>query len=567
VHCSTAWSANVVADLLQSLQPAVLALGWTLIHALWQAALVAALYAVSRQVLRGARARVALGHLALLALTVLPLLTFLDRIAAPAGNAALSGSDVFVLSALAAAEQGGRSFEAWLPWLVVGWSGGVALLCLRQIIQWRELHRLCRRAVPLDAEWQGRFDALKRRVGVRFRVGLRQSADVALPMLVGILRPTILLPASLMLRLPVDRIELILLHELAHLRRLDPLFNLLQTIVETLLFYHPAVHWMSRRLREDRELCCDEIVLANGADPMRYARVLLALAETQSAPAPVLALAASGGALMQRIERIVDLPPAAQSAPKAFGPVGVMLGVALIGAVLLQSQARWTALEPLPAGFGPERLAATQWQPYVDDLVPRVATLFELLPPFAVAEELAAALPAPLPTAAPSNAIELPAPSMLAQAPQAANDVALQSFAPESVPAAPAAGDTNAVEPLLRPAPLYPPAARERGLEGWVNLTYRIDLDGRPFDVSIDAAQPDGVFERAALQALQQWRFDAAAASMDVQRVRFDFVLDRAAKPSGQGPAAESRQCLRSTGTRLCRPSRGAPLTVLLSGS
>lgn len=560
----------MVADLLQSLEPAVLALGWTLIHALWQAALVAAFYALSRLLLRGARARVALGHLALLALTVLPLLTFLEHIAAPAGGSALAGGELLVVSALVAAEQGGVSFEAWLPWLVVGWSGGVALLCLRQIIQWRQLHRLCRDAAPLDAAWQERFAALKRRMGVRFRVGLRQSAEVALPMLIGILRPTILLPAGLMLRLPIDRIELILLHELAHLRRLDPVFNLLQTIVETLLFYHPAVHWVSRRLREDRELCCDEIVLAHGADPMRYARVLLALAETQSAPAPVLALAASGGALMQRIERIVDLPSAAQSAPKAFGPVGVMLGVALVGAVLLQSQARWAAIEPMPFGFGHVRLASApwQWRPEVTDLAPRIASALELLPPRAVAQELATTLPISLPTASPAIALERHARPTLDRSVLVSGDLLVEPLAPAATAPPPTEPAAIAVEPLQRRAPVYPPAARERGLEGWVNLTYRIDQEGRPFDVSVDAAQPAGAFERAALAALQQWRFEAGAASMAVQRVRFDFVLDRAAKPSGQDPAPESRACRRQTGTRLCRPTRsGAPLTVLLSGS
>lgn len=557
----------MAADLLPSLEPAVLALGWTLVHAVWQAALVAALYAASRLLLRGARTRVALGHLALFALIALPLLTFLERLGAPGGSGTLAGGDVLVVSAVAVAEHGRASIEAWLPWLVVGWIGGVSLLCLRQIFQWRQLHRLCRRAVPLDAAWQQRFEALKQRLGVRFRVGLRQSADVALPMLVGILRPTILLPAGLMLRLPADRIELILLHELAHLRRLDPLFNLLQTVVETLLFYHPGVHWISRRLREDRELCCDEIVLANGADPMRYARVLLALAEAQSAPTPALALAATGGALMQRIERIVDLPQAAQGSPKALGPAGVMLGVALLGAVLLQGQARWTAIEPLPFGFGHVRLSAEPWQPQVADLVPRIATLLEVLPPMAVTEELVATLPAPLPTAAPTNALELPA---LDRSALASSDLTAEAIAPTAVATVPpeVAVEPVLVEPLQRRAPVYPPAARERGLEGWVNLTYRIDLDGRPFDVGVDAAQPVGVFERAALQALQQWRFDSGVASMDVQRVRFDFVLDRAAKPGAKGPAIEARACLRHTGTRLCRASRdGATRTVLLSAS
>jgi TonB family protein len=223
----------------------------------------------------------------------------------------------------------------------------------------------------------------------------------------------------------------------------------------------------------------------------------------------------------------------------------------------------------MPFGFGHVRLASgpSQWQPQVADLAPRISTALEVLPPIAVTETRDSTLPAPLPTAAPASALELPA---LDRSALASGDLPAEAIAPTAAASAPPAAAVAAalVEPLQRSAPVYPRDARERGLEGWVNLTYRIDRDGRPIDVGVDAAQPAGVFERAALQALQQWRFDAAAASPDLQRVRFDFVLDRAAKPGGKGPAPDSRGCLRQTGTRLCRATRdGVTRTVLLSAS
>jgi bla regulator protein BlaR1 len=560
----------VAAELLSPLQPSVLALGWTLVHAIWQAALIVALYAALRLLLRAPRARVALGHLALLALTLAPLYTFVQRLAAPVGGAG-GEADALVVSALAAADAGGIVFEDWLPWLVAGWVGGVALLCLRQLLQWRELRRLCRRAMPLEPEWQQRFTRLREQLGVRVRVGLRQSAEVALPMLVGILRPTILMPAGLMLRQPADRIELILLHELAHLRRLDPLLNLLQTVVETLLFYHPGVHWLSRRLREDRELCCDEIVLSQGADPMRYARILLTLAENQANPAPGLALAASGGVLMHRIERIVALPESPRAAPRALGPAGVMLAVALVGAVLLQGPARWSGSQPLPWGFGLARLSLpTGFAPQVADLAPRIETDGRLPPPpsFDVQPEAMPVAPARVP---PLASLAAPAPALwVADLAPAALEPATLVPVPVPVPSAPAtAPAAPAAEPFERVAPVYPPDARQRGVEGWVELSYRIDLDGRAYDVGVAGTQPAGEFELAAQAALQRWRFDPALASMTVQRVRFDFRLDAAAADGGASNAPPvARQCARVTGSRLCRPMRSSALrTVVLSGS
>ena len=133
-------------------------------------------------------------------------------------------------------------------------------------------------------------------------VRLLESALVEVPTLIGWLRPTILVPASVFIGLTPDQLEAILAHELAHVRRYDYLVNLFQTVIETILFYHPAVWWISRKLREERENCCDDIALEVMQNRLVYVSALARLEEGRSMP---LVLTASGGSLLQRIKRIV----------------------------------------------------------------------------------------------------------------------------------------------------------------------------------------------------------------------------------------------------------------------
>jgi ankyrin repeat protein len=128
-----------------------------------------------------------------------------------------------------------------------------------------------------------------------------ESALVEVPTLIGWLRPTILVPASVFIGLTPDQLEAILAHELAHVRRYDYLVNLFQTLIETILFYHPAVWWISRKLREERENCCDDIALEVMQDRLVYASALAQLEAGRGMP---LALTASGGSLLHRIRRI-----------------------------------------------------------------------------------------------------------------------------------------------------------------------------------------------------------------------------------------------------------------------
>ena len=166
--------------------------------------------------------------------------------------------------------------------------------------------RLRRKAVHVaPAEWQRRFEALVGKARVSRPVRLLESYLTEIPVVIGSLKPVILVPASLFTGFPAEHLELILLHELAHIRRHDYLVNLLQSIAEDVLFYHPAVWWVSSVIRTERENCCDDAVVRARGDARGFAEALAALEERRWSVYEA-ALAANGGHLMNRIRRLLD---------------------------------------------------------------------------------------------------------------------------------------------------------------------------------------------------------------------------------------------------------------------
>src|SRR5690606_4059756 len=152
------------------------------------------------------------------------------------------------------------------------------------------------------------LQAVAQRFGEVGPVRVLISSRIDTPTLIGWLKPVILLPTAVAIGFPRHQLELILAHELAHLRRHDHLVNLAQVVVETVLFYHPVVHWISREVRHEREICCDQLVLrVTDEQPAEYARTLAALESMRQAPSQ-LALAATGGRLVDRVRRILGLP-------------------------------------------------------------------------------------------------------------------------------------------------------------------------------------------------------------------------------------------------------------------
>jgi hypothetical protein len=212
------------------------------------------------------------------------------------------------------------------------WLLGVALMVMRQFGGWRALRRIERApSVPLPAQWLQRFEVLRRAMGVSRTVSVRMADHIASPFTAHVLRPLVWLPLSLLTQLPRDQVEALLAHELAHIRRLDGCWNTIQCAIESVLFHHPAMWWLSRRIREEREHACDDLAVAACGDPVVLAEALAGLHRRGATPAaPALALAATGGALMRRVAHLLSAAP---SRPNWRWP-GVLLLLLCSGTLL-----------------------------------------------------------------------------------------------------------------------------------------------------------------------------------------------------------------------------------------
>jgi bla regulator protein blaR1 len=318
------------------------ALAWALIHFTWQGALVGLAAALACETMRAARpsSRYGVLVLALAVMAATPVVTTLYLLSAPAVTVVPApGEPLEALAAvttppaapasIAAALPSPPSGAGWLAALVACWSGIAAFLSLRSFGGWLKVQRLAHRDVgPASSLVERIATDLRFRLGIDRAVRVVHSSVAEVPGVVGWMKPVILLPVSLATALTPEQIEQILAHELAHVRRHDYLVNLFQTAVENILFYHPAVWWISRRVRVERENCCDDLAVATCGDPIAYARTLARL-ETMRGAAPALLPAASGGALLSRVRRLLGQDATRRTVPAWFGAVVPLAIVAL----------------------------------------------------------------------------------------------------------------------------------------------------------------------------------------------------------------------------------------------
>lgn len=512
---------------------AIDAIGAALLHFLWQGAVLGLLYFVLRSLCTTAHARYRLGLCLIAALALCPLLT-LAWLWPAADSSATSGS-FGTIAAVGARELPRWQLRAFLPWLVAVWFGGMLVMASRSLWQWRNLQRLVRDAGSAGAVWESRLAHLRERFGITRPVRLLASARVLTPMLVGWIKPVILLPVSLLSGFPPQQVELIIAHELGHIRRWDYLVNLAQVVVETVLFYHPVVHWISRDVRNAREECCDDLVLqvASGK-ALAYARALAGLEELRHDPGFAgAALGAGGGELLARIRRIVGVDAMAQPAPRNVW-LPMLLAAATLAFGTWRAQQRADdlaiALDALPA----HTLAWISGNPQL------IAT-----PDFTVslpAPHIASLVPATVAQRDAHDTVRIePVHTTLAGvAMDRVRDLApgpLHTvFAPVPIPA------TNAeIAPSQVVQPAYPQRAMLGGIEGNVELSYRIAADGAVTQVHVLHAHPIGLFEDAARAALGAWRFPAAAAGQE-RTQNFAFAL-----------RGKDDKCQSPTGTLICR--------------
>ncbi|MGY4517078.1 M56 family metallopeptidase [Lysobacter sp. HA18] len=338
-------------------------LGRVLLHFLWQGGLIGVAAAAALFALRHARpqARYLAGCVAMLACVVAPVATFMRLAQTSRAVTTVAGDTFFHATPVAITASPQSSIDGVLPWLVAIWAGGAVVFGVRMLMGVAWVERL-RRAAQDDTHgaWQSRIDALAARMGISASVPLRFVDGLASPVTAGWWKPVVLLPTALAMQMPAALVEALIAHELAHIRRHDYIVNLMQSIVEALLFYHPVVWWLSKRVRAERELVADAIAADTIGEPRRLAIALTELSELNAAaPLPRPMLAARGGDLMSRIQNL--LRPAT---PAAGGRLAIPV-IALVGLGLAVYAQATVAPQPVKPVAPPTPVAAALPAPKV----------------------------------------------------------------------------------------------------------------------------------------------------------------------------------------------------------
>jgi beta-lactamase regulating signal transducer with metallopeptidase domain/beta-lactamase class D len=347
--------------------PLVHQLGWSLLHSLWLDALIGLLLAGLLKLFTRAKpeSRYWLACSALLAMMIIvPVLaTFVlqipqmkqvdkpvnidsevissvdpDRQSKFIENKGATGAQKINWLNRSFIESGSASenIERFLPWLILLWSSGVVIYAIRLggglFFTWN-LRKLS--VGTPNAKLKAVLDNLTLQLGIKRRIRISESALVNVPMTIGWIYPLILVPPSSLLGLTPWQLQAIITHELIHIKRYDFLVNLLQIIVEALLFYHPAAIWVSRKIREEREYICDDRTLIVCNDSVGYARALTRIARVQKRPGQLVVAATGGGLLKHRIYRLIDNSKD-PNYTKRIGPAPfAVLSLALIIVVIL----------------------------------------------------------------------------------------------------------------------------------------------------------------------------------------------------------------------------------------
>ncbi len=313
-----------------------------LLDFVWQGALAALVLQAGLAALRkrSAQSRYLASCAALAILALAPAVTtmVLYRSAAPVSVQPVNYGQL--LDSAAAASAMPAAPAQWLQslraWALPLWSIGVCCFALRLVRGCRQISGLRASGRESDSALGETVERLASRLGMKGPVEVMISAIAESPSVVGWLRPVILLPAASLAGLTPEQLESVLAHELAHIRRHDYTVNVLQAVVETLLFYHPAVWWISGRIREERELCCDDMAVACCQDAVGYARALTELEKIRSGAREQFALAADGGSLLARVERLVGVEH-----PRARTSTATALLALLIGTACLALNSGW----------------------------------------------------------------------------------------------------------------------------------------------------------------------------------------------------------------------------------
>ncbi|SHN13586.1 M56 family metallopeptidase [Chitinophaga sp. CF418] len=320
------------------------AFSWMLVHSLWQGLLLAVMTAMLLQFTKRAPARLRYNIISIqFVLFILACIwTFLRGMSGPSASivplsdtfgqnaSQLLNINVLNIQQFAGACAAYISDHASL--LVLVWAIFFTFRSFRMVQGLIYLQRARHQYTYAAADWQERLMLLCRKLHINKRIRLLESARVKVPMVIGHLKPVILMPAGLLTGLPVEQVEAVLLHELAHIRRHDYIVNLLQVVCETVYFFNPGLLWISGLLRDEREHCCDDIALGQTGNKKEFIQALISFKEHAIySPSSAVAFPGKKNQLLQRVSRIINN----KNQPLGTGEkVFFMAGILLLTAIL-----------------------------------------------------------------------------------------------------------------------------------------------------------------------------------------------------------------------------------------
>ena len=325
-----------------------------LVASLWQNTLIAValfltLFAMKRN---SAQQRYLVSSIALLSMIVFPVVTALGMDSFSKNQSWLAISYTGRIAFGFAPNPGLQTLLASLNFIfVLGWEIGVSLMSWRLIRDWLAVRKLRMQSPPSVEFWQERTAELAIKMGIDRIPQVLESVVIASPATVGWLKSFILLPVGIQSGLSSKALDALILHELAHIRRHDFLVNLVQTAIETLLFYHPAVWLVSKRIRLERESCCDDLTVKTLGETAPYLRALMSLEELIALPKSA-SLSANGSDLPGRVRRLAGKRESNSS------PFFLILGAPILILLLLSGSF-------LPEAFARKASGGTQITPSI----------------------------------------------------------------------------------------------------------------------------------------------------------------------------------------------------------
>lgn len=335
------------------MQEIVKTLTWTLIHSIWQGLLAALLSAIIVTSTRNAAARMRYNLLGIVMILffVGAMVTFMIEWS----NGSRSGTDLPPVASndITIVNNSAAVIDDFIIWIngnsgtiILIWTFFFILSCLKLVTGVAGVNRLRHyKTHPVSTDWKSRLEQLQMKMGIRHSVILLQSELVKVPMALGILKPVILLPLGLLTHLPPEQVETILLHELAHIRRRDYLVNLLQHVVEAIFFFNPAIRWISSLIRQEREACCDDIVIASCNEKTSYLNALINFQEYSFSHSPhALGISDKRHYLLNRVKRMITKR---NKGINMVEKIALLFGIILLSAFSIVNQKTEVKTEPL----------------------------------------------------------------------------------------------------------------------------------------------------------------------------------------------------------------------------